>query len=94
LFPDYVAKVIEELPNIKQCVIVCIDDPDYKSIPIAFAVMKDYGNREIVKAAIVAHVSEVLPVYCVPKRIIVLDEIPMTPIGKIDYRVLEEAARK
>lgn len=94
LFPDYVAKVIEELPNIKQCVIVCIDDPDYKSIPIAFAVMKDYGNREIVKAAIVAHVSEVLPVYCVPKRIIFLDEIPMTPIGKIDYRVLEEAARK
>lgn len=89
LFPDYVAKVITELDSIKECAVVCIDDPDYKSIPIAFVVMKEHCNQEADQDAILAHVSETLPVYCIPKRIVFLEKIPLTPIGKIDYRKLE-----
>ncbi|MFD0361486.1 amino acid adenylation domain-containing protein [Nocardia sp. GCM10030253] len=41
-------------------------------------------------AALSAHVSESLPAYMVPAVIMVLDEIPLTPVGKLDRAALPE----
>ena len=94
LFPDYVAKVIEELPSIKDCAVVCIDDPDYKCIAVAFVVLKEEVQLDTEKASILTHVSQVLPAYSVPKAILFLDALPLTSIGKIDYHALEKMAKE
>ncbi len=93
LFPDYVAKVILQVPNIEDCAVVCIDDPDYKTIAIAYVVVNTAFNLELIKKAIENHVSEVLPSYCVPKRVCFIKSIPLTPIGKIDFQALEHMAK-
>ena len=46
----------------------------------------------VIKNEIVNHVEAVLPSYCVPHRIMIIDHLPMTPIGKIDYKELERKA--
>ena len=94
LFPDYVASVISKLEIIKESVVVCIDDPDYKSIAVAFVVMNEDANVERIESLIKQQIEERMPSYCVPKKIFCVDTIPLTPVGKIDYRALEERAAK
>ena len=94
LFPDYVSSVISEVPGIKESAVVCIDDPDYKSIAIAFVVANNGINTGDIEEIVKRYIEERLPIYCVPKRVFVIDSIPMTPIGKIDYRALEKQAEE
>ena len=74
--------------------VVCIGDPEYKSIAIAFAVLQEGADPQKEKDAITSHVSSSLPVYCVPKRIGFIKNLPMTPIGKVDYPKLEAMAKE
>ena len=94
LFPDYVAKVILQLPYVKECAVVCIDDDCYKSIAIAFVVLSGFAKAATIENVILNHVLEVLPVYSVPKKICCIDQIPLTPVGKIDYCLLEGLAKE
>ncbi|MFC3965951.1 non-ribosomal peptide synthetase, partial [Nocardia jiangsuensis] len=41
-------------------------------------------------AELTAHVEESLPAYMVPSSIMVLDHIPLTPVGKLDRKALPE----
>ncbi|MFE3319104.1 amino acid adenylation domain-containing protein [Nocardia sp. NPDC059195] len=54
-------------------------------------VLADQG-RDLDTAALTALAAQVLPDYMVPAAIIVLDEIPLTPVGKLDRRALPDPA--
>ncbi len=94
LFPDYVASIISRLPEVQDCAVVCVDDPDYKTVAIAFVVKNNECNDLEIEERILNHVGKELPSYCIPKKIIFQSSIPMTPIGKIDYQMLEKEAQK
>ncbi|WP_072803374.1 non-ribosomal peptide synthetase [Rhodococcoides yunnanense] len=47
-----------------------------------------HGSAEIDKDELLRHVSALLPSYMVPSVLMVLDEVPLTPIGKLDRRAL------
>ncbi len=48
------------------------------------------GAADIDTADLARHVGLSLPSYMVPSQIIVLDDVPLTPIGKLDRRALPE----
>ena len=48
------------------------------------------GDGERVKSAVADHLKRQLTKYCVPREIEVVDEMPVTPMGKVDYRKLAE----
>ncbi|MGN0125133.1 MAG: non-ribosomal peptide synthase/polyketide synthase [Rhodococcus sp. (in: high G+C Gram-positive bacteria)] len=49
-----------------------------------------HGDEQIDPAELADHVGRSLPSYMVPSQIIVLDEVPLNPVGKLDRRALPE----
>ncbi|MFD6859888.1 non-ribosomal peptide synthase/polyketide synthase [Rhodococcus sp. NPDC060090] len=45
-------------------------------------------GTDVDPAAVRAHVAARLPAHMVPATVVVLDEIPLTPVGKLDHRAL------
>ncbi|MEE2061899.1 amino acid adenylation domain-containing protein [Rhodococcus artemisiae] len=60
--------------------------PSGDTVLIAY-VLPETGT-DIDPAAVRAHVAARLPAHMVPTTVVVLDEIPLTPVGKLDHRAL------
>lgn len=78
--------------NISQCFVHIIEDTQKNKFLFAYLV-KESGTR-INLNKVKSFLSERLPVYMMPDRLIVIDKIPLTENGKIDYPVLAKLAAK
>lgn len=94
VFPSYIEKVVTKHPLVKSCICVGIKDKQNINgkIPAAFIVIKEGYEAEVEK--IISELETMnlneLPERDVALDYIVLNELPMTPAGKVDYRLLEE----
>jgi fatty-acyl-CoA synthase len=68
-------------PSVAEAAVVGAPDERWGEIPIAFVTAR--GGEEIDADALIAFARERLARFKVPKRIVVLDELPKTGTGKI-----------
>ena len=65
-------------------------------LPVIFVVLTEKAKKK--KDRIIKELTELcqeeLPEYAQPEEIFVIDKLPLTPIGKIDYRDLENRVNK
>ena len=90
LFPQRIEEFIQGLPKVKNCAVVVREDSEKAHVAIAYVVVDNINDEqgkiiEDIKTAI----NQNLPEHLVPENIIVVDNMPLTTSGKIDYRVLE-----
>ncbi len=92
VFPSQIEKVIIENEAVVTCCVVGTDDKSHSQgrVPIAFVVTNASRNEEQVKAELFALCKAELPEYAQPVDFVFIDKLPLTPIGKVDYRKLEE----
>lgn len=96
IFPIQIDSVVMNHKDIYSCCTVGTDDTSHSQgkLPIVFAVLKDGCNADTVKKELCELCKKELPEYVQPVDFIFIDKMPLTPIGKVDYRALEKEAEK
>jgi acyl-CoA synthetase (AMP-forming)/AMP-acid ligase II len=89
VYPREVETAIEAHPLIDQAAVVSVPDDVWQEVGVAFVTLRGPLTNE----ALNTHCRERLANYKIPKSFIVLDEMPLLPIGKIDKAALTRQAR-
>ncbi len=95
VFPDRIEAVLSEHPAIELCCVIAVPDEDRINYPMAYLVMrKDMSKSDYIMSEIQDICHKELPEYMIPEKMEFMDDLPRTERGKIDYRALEEMAKK
>ena len=94
VFPSMIENVISRHPALQQCSVVGCTDRDHVQgrLPFVYVVLEpeaDKKKRQI-QRELRQLCREELPEYVQPVGYKFISEMPFTPIGKVDYRKLEE----
>ncbi|MBD3226148.1 MAG: amino acid adenylation domain-containing protein, partial [Caldithrix sp.] len=81
---------LKQHKDIKDCVVILKeDDPENKQLIAYYVPQNEALGQENIKR----YLAEVLPDYMIPSIVMPLDQIPVTPNGKVDRRALPEPER-
>ena len=91
VFPTEVESLLERHPDVLQAAVVPVADTLKDQIPVAFVVLRPgaAADEATLKQFTLAHG----PAHQHPRRVIVMDELPLAGTNKIDIKALKERAR-
>lgn len=92
-----VEQLIAEVPGVQEAAVIGVRDPKWGERPMAFVVSKagSQVKAEAIRDHLLTHVeSKRISKYAVPEldRIVFVDEIPKTSVGKLNKKVLRDLA--
>ena len=90
IFPTEVENIINKHDEVLSCTVVGAKHKEYRSVPVAHIVLKE-KNIDLNKLVsdINTEIKDKLPNYYLPYTYIFRNEIPLTSINKVDYKILE-----
>jgi len=94
VFPSLIEKTVDANVNVVSSCAVGIVDTSHSQgkLPIVFAVLRDKCSADVIKTELFKLCQNELPEYAQPVDVIFKDALPLTSIGKVDYRALEREA--
>jgi len=94
VFPPVIEKNIMTTDAVQKCVVVGKQDPENAvgQVPVAFVIIADSftGKEDYIEKELIRICAENLPEYAQPVEYHFVENFPVTPIGKVDYRALEK----
>lgn len=94
LFPNRIEKAIYSHQSVETCCVIGIPDKERINFPKAYIVLKQKSVNDIDEERIRKEITEIcrqnLPDYMVPDEVEIVNDLPRTPRGKVDYRALEQ----
>lgn len=96
VFPPFIEDVVSAHKAIDTCCAVGTPDKEHVQgyLPIVFAVLKNKCDTDVLKRELFDLCQKELPEYVQPVDFVFIDKMPLTPIGKVDYRALEKEAER
>ena len=85
IYPRQIEIVVESHPNISECVVVGIDDEVKGARPYAIVTAKGNVLESDLKDLVLAALP---PTHC-PKRVWIVDQIPLNTVNKIDRKLIK-----
>lgn len=96
LYPAYIEGIIMGHPNVEKCCVISIPSLEYGSSPEAHITTKNKNIEELkkLKEELITLCKDKLPEYSQPEDFIFEEELPLTSVGKVDYKKVEKVRRK
>lgn len=98
IYPEQIENAIVQLPAVKKCCVVGEDTKIGGQTPVAAVTLNKTKTEGMSEKAITEAVRETcrkaVPEYSLPRRIIILDELPMTKVGKTDFKKVSEIVNR
>jgi long-chain acyl-CoA synthetase len=88
IYPAEIEAVLYEHPGVAVATVIGMPDEVKGEIPRAYVVPKD--GSEVTPAEILAWCREKMAVYKVPRDVVFMAELPLSPVGKVLKRELRE----
>lgn len=85
IYPKELESVLYTHPDVREAAVVGRPDPVYGEVPVAFVTA--HADHDLDPAELTAHLTDALAKYKRPE-VILVDEIPKNPVGKIDKPAL------
>ena len=92
VYPQEVEQCLMQFEGIDEAAVVGVEDGKWGEVVVAFVTMKE--GRSFDRDAIGSHCGKFLGSYKKPKKLIELQELPITHVGKIDKQKLQTMAGK
>ena len=93
VFPSEVEQLIESMPEVSHCAAIHIPDPKLLNSIKVFVVAK-YFDETAMKEKILETCRKYLIRWSIPTEIEFRDELPLTMLGKVDFKTLQEEEDK
>ncbi|MCX7892716.1 MAG: malonyl-CoA synthase [Burkholderiales bacterium] len=90
VYPKEIELVIDAIPGVAESAVVGVPHPDFGEAVTAFVVPTAGGALD--EAGIIAQLKSQIANYKVPKRVLLVDELPRNAMGKVQKNVLRERA--
>jgi long-chain acyl-CoA synthetase len=89
VYPAQVEAVLREHPAVADACVVGVPDPAQVERVVAYVVLRDpTGAGADMEKALIAHCRERVIKWSCPREVAFLDALPLTKVGKVDYREL------
>jgi fatty-acyl-CoA synthase len=88
VYPAEIEKVLYTHPAVHMCAVVGVPDPKWGEVGVACVVLKPDMDAD--EQELIAFMKERLASFKVPKRVVFMEELPVSGAGKILKRELQE----
>ena len=94
VYPSHVEDILNNHPAVRLSCVIGVPHESRGEVPKAFIKLKEgFQGTEDLKKQIIDSCKDQLMIYSCPRNIEFLDEMPMTNVGKVAFRELEERER-
>ena len=91
IYPSAIEQAIMRSPEVQSCAVVKYSKPGLGTMPKAFIVLKSESRAsDLILPEIIQYCHEDLAERSVPQDFEFVQQLPLTSMGKIDYRALEQ----
>ena len=88
VYPTEIETAVAEHPDVSEVSVVGLPDPQWGEAVTAVVVLRPGAASVEAADAVLTHCRAHLARHKVPKRVIVVDELPRTPLGKVNRRAV------
>lgn len=91
VYLDDIDTILERNNIVEESLTISIDDKEHGNIPISCVKLsKDLNNEKVIEILLSSLKESSLPAYSIPKKIIVVDDIPKSVYGKKSRYILKQ----